>query len=716
MTLSIVTASTISAGSAPTLQAAQHSSAWAASGEDTALDCRSSTDHIYRKSQLAIEYAHLVRSESPATWAFWVHAGTQERFKQGYRRIAEATKLDGWDDPKADVLRLVCSWLCDESNGRWLIVVDSADDASVFFQDVSPSATASSSDPPPAELLSDFLPQSSNGSILVTSRSRDVAFKLTGAHSSIVEIKPMDKDAALALLQKKLGRVDSEDEAVQLIQSLDAMPLALTQAAAFIKKRAPRMSVSRYIDEVRRSESDRAQLLNEDVGDIRRDGRASNSIIATWHISFKYIQTRTPNAARLLSLMSLFDRQEIPRSLLHDWYEGHDDEGADLDGDMNVLTDFSLVEVSADRSEFEMHRLVQFSTKKWLELNTELEEWKKAYVLLMDEKYPVGRHENWPVCQKLFPHAEVVLNSQPEDEEAQKAWASILCKAAWYAKEMRQYVKAYKMGSGALRARETVLGPEHADTLNSLNSLGLVVNLLGRYDEAEAMHKKALEAKRRVLGADHPSTLTSMVNLASAYRNQGRREEAEKLEIQAMKTRKRVLGNEHPDTLASFNHLGLVFSSQTKYEEAEAMRQRPPQLQEKMSGEEHSHTGDLPLHRYTTAIYEHASLSGQELVFKKELISNDRWRCKGYYSGIQEVGEARSWKIAKHITSQKLCKSLGISSISCKSCSKQFATQSAVNEHMAATGHGTPSISCKTCPKKFYTQSAAKEHMEAVRH
>lgn len=87
----------------------------------------------YRKSQIAIEHTCRVHDASPTTWTFWVHAGTQARFVQGYRRIAEATKLDGWDDPKADVLRLVRSWLCDESNGRWVMVVDNVDDADVFF-------------------------------------------------------------------------------------------------------------------------------------------------------------------------------------------------------------------------------------------------------------------------------------------------------------------------------------------------------------------------------------------------------------------------------------------------------------------------------------------------------------------------------------------------------------------------------------------------------
>ncbi|KAF2463878.1 uncharacterized protein BDR25DRAFT_362306 [Lindgomyces ingoldianus] len=40
------------------------------------------------------------------------------RFKQWYCQIAKVTKVDGWDNPKAEVLWLVRSWLCDELNGR----------------------------------------------------------------------------------------------------------------------------------------------------------------------------------------------------------------------------------------------------------------------------------------------------------------------------------------------------------------------------------------------------------------------------------------------------------------------------------------------------------------------------------------------------------------------------------------------------------------------
>jgi hypothetical protein len=109
--------------------------------------------------------------------------------------------MDGWDNPKVDVLRLVRNWLCDESNGRWVMIVDNADDSSVLFPALHRMQTVGVSNlGQAAEPLSDFLPQSPNGSILITSRNRDLAYELMGNHASNIEIKPMDKSDALALL------------------------------------------------------------------------------------------------------------------------------------------------------------------------------------------------------------------------------------------------------------------------------------------------------------------------------------------------------------------------------------------------------------------------------------------------------------------------------------------------------------------------------------
>ncbi|KAF2175866.1 hypothetical protein K469DRAFT_52280 [Zopfia rhizophila CBS 207.26] len=326
------------------------------------------------KSQLAVEYSYRVQENSPATWVFWVHASSRARFEEGYRKIAERAKLPGWDQPDVDILKLVHSWLCDEANGRWVMIVDNADDLGVFPRpsqrgkgskdDVSSNAAAS---------LLEFLLQSLNGSILITSRSRDVAFRLTGSYADIIRVQPMDQAHALALLRNKLDGSFEQDDAAALVEALDYMPLAITQAAAYISQRAPRATVSRYLQDLRKGDQDRAKLLEMDIEDSRRDGTASNSIIATWQISFEHILRARPSATQLLSLMSLFDRQGIPESLLSGRYQEDNDASPDFEDDLNTLTSFSLVATDVDGYQFEMHRLVQFSTRKWLELQGELE-------------------------------------------------------------------------------------------------------------------------------------------------------------------------------------------------------------------------------------------------------------------------------------------------------------------------------------------------------
>ncbi|KAF1974637.1 TPR-like protein [Bimuria novae-zelandiae CBS 107.79] len=576
------------------------------------------------KSQLAVEYSYRVREKSPATWVFWVHASSRARFEEGYRKIAERGKLSGWDQPDVDILKPVHNWLCDEANGHWVMIIDNADDLSVFPRptqrrngskdDVSSNAAAS---------LLELLPQSPNGSILITSRSRDVAFRLTGSYADIIRVQPMDQAHALALLRNKLDGNFEQDDAAALVEALDYMPLAIAQAAAYIGQRAPRATVSRYLQDLRKGDRDRAKLLEMDMEDSRRDGTASNSIIATWQISFEHILRARPSATRLLSLMSLFDRQGIPDSLLGGRYQKDNDASPDFKDDLNTLTSFSLVATDVDGHQFEMHRLVQFSTRKWLELQGELEVWRERYVRLMDDSYPVGRYENWKTCQALFPHAQATVACRPAGGSALEAWASVLFKAAWYADDMGNYNVAQEMGRGALEATEAALGAEHPHTLTSVSSLGSVLERQGKYDEAEAMHRRALQGQEKALGREHPDTLTSVSNLGSVLERQGKYDEAEAMhrrdlegsekvlgpehpdtltsrqgkydEAEAMHRRdlegsEKVLGPEHPDTLTSASNLGSVLSRQGKYEEAEAMHQRALQGREKALGREHPHT------------------------------------------------------------------------------------------------------------------------------
>jgi len=58
-----------------------------------------------------------------------------------------------------------------------------------------------------------------------------------------------------------------------------------------------------------------------------------------------------------------------------------------------------------------------------------------------------------------------------------------------------------------------------------------------------------------VLGPEHPDTLTSMENLATTYSGQGRYEEGREIKLKVLHLCKKVLGSEYPHTLTSMNNL-----------------------------------------------------------------------------------------------------------------------------------------------------------------
>jgi hypothetical protein len=87
----------------------------------------------------------------------------------------------------------------------------------------------------------------------------------------------MDEGQGLQLLRNKLQAMSHEEgAAVDLLRTLDYMPLAITQAAAYINRRA-RMTIAGYLSEFRANDKRCESLLNQDAGDLRRDNSASNS-------------------------------------------------------------------------------------------------------------------------------------------------------------------------------------------------------------------------------------------------------------------------------------------------------------------------------------------------------------------------------------------------------------------------------------------------------
>ncbi|KAJ6781734.1 hypothetical protein PWT90_05231 [Aphanocladium album] len=535
----------------------------------------------FGKSQLAIEFAHEVNHSSPERSVFWLHGSSRATFEESYRSLAERLALPRRHDPKINICALVCDWLRREDVAPWLIILDNADDLDVFFGLSDGTAIAS------------YLPKTSNGKVLVTSRNLNVAERLVGNYEAILKVPPMRNDEALLLLQEKLNIGHEEIAATDLICCLDFIPLAIYQAAAYINRRC--ISINEYKNRFQNN-STRMSLLKHDGGDIRRHESVSNSVAITWQVTFDQIRQESPAAANLLSLLSFFQPQNIPEGMLSGYSQDLKNNGLDkgdsqtFEDDMDVLLAYSLVSRSMEPQTYEMHSLVQVCTQAWLSQLECTALWNSLFLQLASEQFPKGHFETWGECQLLLPHFDTILKNQPEAEADVLNWGILLKNVSYYMLLMGDFNKAEALCWKSVEVRKSLLGLGNPDTLNSIADLASIYRRQGRWREAEKLGVQALEASMTNLGPDHPDTLASMASLAATYGNQDRWDDAEKLEVQVMEIKKTKLGEDNPSTLASMANLVKTYVCQGRWSEAEMLEVQIIEARKMKLGADHLDT------------------------------------------------------------------------------------------------------------------------------
>jgi tetratricopeptide (TPR) repeat protein len=141
-----------------------------------------------------------------------------------------------------------------------------------------------------------------------------------------------------------------------------------------------------------------------------------------------------------------------------------------------------------------------------------------------------------------------------------------------------------------LEARRRLLGPEHPNTLQSMNNLATTLRALGDAAGAAELHGQVLDASRRLLGPEHPDTLNSMNNLATTLRALGDATGAVELHRQVLDASRRLLGPEHPNTLQSMNNLALTLAALGDLARARDLLRQAVDAYRQLLGPEHPET------------------------------------------------------------------------------------------------------------------------------
>jgi hypothetical protein len=400
--------------------------------------------------------------------------------EKSYLDIAKKVGIPGWDstDPKIDKLELVKDWFERKTSGKWILILDNADDVDMLYGRDSGSIP-----------LADYFPCAPNGAILLTTRNKKVGTRFQPSMMKLIHLQPLSVTESVRLLQARIGTGVDEELYANLATALENVPLALIQAAAFISEQS--CEVSDYLQLYSQSDATKIQLLNDDFDDeIRdRDTDTKNPIAATFMISFEQIKRFDAYAAKILSYMSMLDPKAIPKSLLP--YNG---DAMGFRKALGTLEAYSLITKSSqeiqDDDFYDLHRLVRLAMHNWLNMNNELHLATSEAYLVMGERYPVSTFENREACRTCFPHAMVLLSidrmidpgmCQPETHMAQ---AELSYKVSRYLLQKGDYRLGESMVQSSLVIKEKWLGEEEVETLHAMLLRSLHLEGLGKTKEA----------------------------------------------------------------------------------------------------------------------------------------------------------------------------------------------------------------------------------------
>jgi hypothetical protein len=267
-----------------------------------------------RKTQLVTEFVFQYRDTRPESSVLWVTAASLDSIESDFGAIGQKlkTKLKTQEesssgdngaglsnDESLATLTgpaLVKAWLTDATD--WVLVLDNLDDVSL---DVRP-----------------FLPQKGCGAIIITSRDRRILGSLANLGMELPQMG-FEESARLFL---KLQRTDSSHEVQTLtanpeysvmkdiLEELHGFPLAIDQAAAFIRENST--SLLEYLEFLKPRTEDRELLLRFKQANPTYPG----SIMTTWEISFRYIERTHPRASLILELLGFLHHSDISEALL----------------------------------------------------------------------------------------------------------------------------------------------------------------------------------------------------------------------------------------------------------------------------------------------------------------------------------------------------------------------------------------------------------------
>jgi tetratricopeptide (TPR) repeat protein len=517
------------------------------------------------KTQTAVEYAYRYGSKYDAV--LWVTADGVEQLSSDFVSIARLLDLPEKDapDPQAAVGSVI-RWL--ESTNRWLLIVDNADE--------------------PA-LVRPFLPARPLGHMIITSRV--TTLDLLGVSDPVL-LNVMDSATATAFIVARTGS-DQDDPgelaaARELSRELGYLPLALEQAAAYIAE--TECLVQDYLKSFRERQ---LQLLRESSPVTGAYGKTVHS---TWSLNFEEVQKTSPASSDVLRLAAFLAPDFIPEILLT---KGASELGfaisaklAGAEGDPLLIDDllrplvrYALAIRDKRSGTISVHRLVQAVVRAQMS-EDEQSEWVKRAVRALNCVFPEASYDQWPVCDKLLPHARVAAGYVAQYRLGYEDVGFLLNETAAFMRLRADFQGSQQMHALSLFIRERDLPADHPAIAESLNDTGCLYLDLRRYDDAEPLFRKAVEISQRTSLEDDVQQVVYLNNLGRLYVEMGRCAVAEPLLQRAEAIARTASADDLYMHAVVLNNMAELYLKRGQLAEAEEACRRSLRMREKIGNPE----------------------------------------------------------------------------------------------------------------------------------
>jgi NB-ARC domain len=443
-------------------------------------------------------------------------------------RCAEITDNSTLDEIATQVLK----WLNVQEG--WLLVLDNVDDVTVV-RDLLPATQA-------------------GGHTLITTRVKDV--KQIPAEG--LEVNLMEEREAIELLIQASDN-DLGDRTIQeaknIVRELERLPLAIDQAAAFIRN----SDLYSFLQIFR---SNTMEFLSE-----RPEGNHPypTSISTIWSVSFNRL---SPLANEFAEVLAFLNPDEILVEFLEAGCCGLSENLCNviknkfvLIKTLRELQSLSLIKVWERGTKLSIHRLVQSVIRENLSSDSRIIRQKE--VLGMNSsafKYSLfGQSSSRERCRKFL--SQVMASLTRYDEEAYNLFAisDLSTTLAAFLFDEGHGFESQSLNERVLDIRMRILGPDDPRTLSVMRGLAAVYTGFGGWDRVVGgirLFQEALEGQTRVLGPMHPDTLWTKHGLAVTYDKVGRVSEGSLMLEETYNARCQILGPEDVHTLRSKYFLG----------------------------------------------------------------------------------------------------------------------------------------------------------------